>query len=121
MLSKTLKNIVQYFNAKLAQNYGMAGIIIYAIVKLILAKIREIYPGGIYKSTPTIFEKSEEIHVFALPKDLYYPYFACYDFESFFDHNNLPKKVKCCRLGPAIDPLVLPPLLTYLGMKRRSV
>ena len=55
------------------------------------AKVREIYSGGIYTSTPTIFEKLEEINVFVPPKDRFYPYFACYDFESFFDHNNLPK------------------------------
>ena len=59
--------------------------------KTCTAEVREIYPGWIYKSTPTIFEKLEEIIVFVSPKDRYYPYFACNDFESFFDHNNLPK------------------------------
>ena len=58
------------------------------------AGVRESCSGGIYKATPTIFQKLEEINVFVPQKDRYYPFFACYNFESFFDCNNLPKNSK---------------------------
>lgn len=43
--------------------------------------INRVYPGGYYKSTPTIFEalNSHQINI----DRMYYPFFATYDFESY--------------------------------------
>ena len=57
------------------------------------AKVKKVYPGGVYTPPKTIFEKIEEegIHV---PEELKYStYFATYDIEVYFpSSHNLPEK-----------------------------
>ena len=54
------------------------------------SKVRETFPGGVYRNPPTLFERLEEIGIRVLPEDIHYPFFACFDFEAFFSKENLP-------------------------------
>ena len=47
-------------------------------------KVRETFPGGVYRNPPTLFERLEEIGIRVPPEDRHYPFFACFDFEAFF-------------------------------------
>ena len=59
--------------------------------KACTAGVCKLYPGGIYKATPTIFQNWMKL-MFLFPKKIVFTlFFACYNFESFFDCNNLPK------------------------------
>ena len=44
-----------------------------------------------FKCKETIFEKLAMIGIIVPLKDRYFPYFACFDFECYFDTANLPK------------------------------
>ena len=52
---------------------------------------RQTYPGSVFKCEETIFEKLVMIGIIVPLKDRYFPYFACFDFECYFDTANLPK------------------------------
>ena len=49
-----------------------------------------LFPGGIHKTPPTIFEKLEEIVICVPANKRFFPYFSCYDFEAYFSQENLP-------------------------------
>ena len=51
---------------------------------------KKVYPGGIFTQKPTIFNKLEKIGICIPKTDRMFPFFACYDFESFFTKNDLP-------------------------------
>ena len=47
--------------------------------------VRYIFPGGAYKTPPTIFQQLEEIGVVVPDQDRHFPYFATFDFECILD------------------------------------
>ena len=52
--------------------------------------VRRIYPGGVYHSTPSVFERLDDENI-RVPESLrYYPYRATFDFECWFDTERLP-------------------------------
>ena len=52
--------------------------------------VRRIYPGGVYHSTPSVFERLDDENT-RFPESLrYYPYRATFDFECYFDTKQLP-------------------------------
>ena len=55
------------------------------------ATVRESSPGGIYKNTPSIFEKLEDIGISVSQNIRHYPFYACFDFECYFSSESLPK------------------------------
>jgi len=56
-----------------------------------IASVHEIYPGGVYRTTQTIFEKLESIGIDISLNDKHYPYYACFDFECYFSQEHLPQ------------------------------
>ena len=52
------------------------------------------YPGGIFKAKETIFEKLAMIGINISPNDHHFPYYACFDFESLFDKQNLQQNAQ---------------------------
>ena len=61
----------------------------YRHTKSCTTTVREVFPGGIHKNPPTIFEKLEEIGIVVLHCDRHFPYFACYDFEAYFSKSKI--------------------------------
>jgi len=53
--------------------------------------VHEIFPGGVYRNSQTIYEKLESIGVNIPFNDRHYPYYACFDFECYFSQEHLPK------------------------------
>ena len=52
--------------------------------------VRRVYPGGVYYSTPSVFERLDGENI-RVPESLrYYPYRATFDFECWFDTARLP-------------------------------
>ena len=52
--------------------------------------VSRIYPGGVYYSTPSVFERLDDENI-RVPESLrYYPYRATFDFECYFDTARLP-------------------------------
>ena len=52
--------------------------------------VRRVYPGGVYHSTPSVFERLDDENI-RVPESLrYYPYRATFDFECWFDTARLP-------------------------------
>ena len=51
--------------------------------------VREVFPGGIHRNPPTIFEKLEEIGIVVPRCDRHFPFFACYDFEAYFSKSKI--------------------------------
>ena len=52
--------------------------------------VRQVYPGGVYHSTPSVFERLDDENI-QVPESLrYYPYRATFDFECWFDTAQLP-------------------------------
>ena len=47
--------------------------------------------GGVYHNSYTIFEKLEQIGIQVPKQDRFYPYYACYDFEAYLYHDQLPE------------------------------
>ena len=66
----------------------------YRHTKTCTNSIREIYPGGVYKNPTSIFERLEEIGIVVPKTDRHYPFYACFDFESYFSKDDLPKNRK---------------------------
>ena len=53
--------------------------------------VRRVYPGGVYHSTPSIFERLDDENIGPVPESLrYYPYRATFDFECYLDTTQLP-------------------------------
>ena len=55
---------------------------------------RQTYPGGIFKAKESIFEKLAMIGINIPPNNRHFPYYACFDFESLFDKQNLPQNAQ---------------------------
>ena len=52
--------------------------------------VRRVYPGGVYHSTPSVFERLDDENI-RVPESLrYYPYRATFDFECWLDTARLP-------------------------------
>ena len=52
--------------------------------------IRRVYKGGVYHPTPSVFQRLEDEGIHVVDDLRYYPYRTTFDFECFFDGNNLP-------------------------------
>ena len=52
--------------------------------------VRRVYPGGVYHSTPSIFERLDDENIRVSESLRYYPYRATFDFECYFDTAQLP-------------------------------
>ena len=54
------------------------------------AGVRRIYGGGVYHTTPSVFQRLDDEGITVLDTLRFYPYRATFDFECFFDRENLP-------------------------------
>ena len=54
------------------------------------AGVNRIYKGGVYHTTPSIFQRLDDEGIVVEKTLRYYPYRATFDFECFFTGNNLP-------------------------------
>ena len=53
--------------------------------------IRRVYnTGGVYRTTPSVFQRLEDEGIHVVDVLIFYPYRATFDFECFFDGDNLP-------------------------------
>ena len=52
--------------------------------------IRRVYKGGVYHPTPSVFQRLEDEGIHIVDVLRFYPYRATFDFECFFDGENLP-------------------------------
>ena len=52
--------------------------------------IRRVYKGGVYHPTPSVFQRLEDEGIHVVDVLRCYPYRATFDFECFFDGDNLP-------------------------------
>ena len=52
--------------------------------------MRRVYPGGIYHSIPSEFERLDDENIRVFESMRYYPYRATFDFECWFDTEQLP-------------------------------
>ena len=52
--------------------------------------IRRVYKGGVYHPTPSVFQRLEDEGIHVIDVLRFYPYRATFDFECFFDGDNLP-------------------------------
>ena len=52
--------------------------------------VRRVYPGGVYHSTPSVFERLDDENIRVSESLRYYPYRATFDFECSFDTTQLP-------------------------------
>ena len=62
----------------------------YRHIKTCKTRVRDLFPWGINKNPPIIFEKLELIGICVPANERIFPYFACYDFEAYFSQENLP-------------------------------
>ena len=54
------------------------------------AGVRHIYNGGVYHTTPSVFQRLDDEGINVADTLRFYPYRATFDFECFFDGENLP-------------------------------
>ena len=52
--------------------------------------VHRVYPGGVYYSTPSVFECLDDENIRVAESLRYYPYRATFDFECWFDTEQLP-------------------------------
>ena len=52
--------------------------------------VRRIYKGGVYHPTPSVFQRLDDEGIHIIGSLRYYPYRATFDFDCFFDRENLP-------------------------------
>ena len=52
--------------------------------------MRRVYPGGVFHSTPSVFERMDDENIRVAESLRYYPYRATFDFECWFDTEQLP-------------------------------
>ena len=52
--------------------------------------VRRVYPGGVYHSTPSVLECLDDENIRVSESLRYYPYRATFDFECWFDTEQLP-------------------------------
>ncbi|RLJ22871.1 hypothetical protein DJ031_00075, partial [bacterium endosymbiont of Escarpia laminata] len=59
--------------------------------------VRHVFPGGVYRPTPSVFQQLDDEGI-CVPDHLrYYPYKATFDFECYFDDSDLPADSPKCR------------------------
>ena len=63
----------------------------YRHTKTCFTTVHESFPRGVYHNSCTIFEKLEQIGIQVPKQDRFYPFYACYDFEAYLYHNQLPE------------------------------
>ena len=51
---------------------------------------RRVYPGGVYHSTPSVFERLDDENIRVAESLRYYPYRTTFDFECWFETEQLP-------------------------------
>ena len=54
------------------------------------AGVRRVYGGGVYHTTPSVFQRLDDEGITVADTLRFYPYRATFDFECFFDEENLP-------------------------------
>ena len=54
------------------------------------AGVRHTYNGGVYHTTPSVFQRLDDEVINVADTLRFYPYRATFDFECFFDGDNLP-------------------------------
>ena len=54
------------------------------------AGVRRVYGGGVYHTTPSVFQRLDDEGITVVGTLRFYPYRATFDFECFFDGENLP-------------------------------
>ena len=54
------------------------------------AGVRHVYNGGVYHTTPSVFQRLDDEGINVADTLRFYPYRATFDFECFFDGENLP-------------------------------
>ena len=54
------------------------------------AGVRRVYGGGVYHTTPSVFQRLDDEGITVVDTLRFYPYRATFDFECFFDRDNLP-------------------------------
>ena len=54
------------------------------------AGVRHVYNGGVYHPPPSVFERLDDEGIVVEKMLRYYPYRATFDFESYFDRDNVP-------------------------------
>ena len=52
--------------------------------------VRRVYNGGVYHTTPSVFQRLDDEVITVVDRLRFYPYRATYDFECFFNRENLP-------------------------------
>ena len=52
--------------------------------------VHRVYPGGVYHSTPSLFERLDDENIRVAESLRYYPYRATFDFECWFDTEQIP-------------------------------
>ena len=52
--------------------------------------VHRVYPGGVYHSTPSLFERLDDENIRVAESLRYYPYRGTFDFECWFDTEQLP-------------------------------
>ena len=52
--------------------------------------VRRVYPGGVYHSTPSVFERLDDENIRVAESLRYYPYRATFNLECWFDTEQLP-------------------------------
>ena len=52
--------------------------------------VHRVYPDGVYHSTPSVFERLDDENIRVAESLRYYPYRATFDFECWFDTEQLP-------------------------------
>ena len=54
------------------------------------AGVRHVYKGGVYHTTPSVFQRLDDEGITVAETLRFYPYRATFDFECFFDGEDLP-------------------------------
>ena len=67
--------------------------------------IRRVHKGGVYHTTPSIFQRLDDEGIVVEKTLRYYPYRATFDFECFFTGNNLPANTKTLQWSARHVPL----------------
>ena len=69
------------------------------------AGINRVYKGGVYRPSPSIFQRLDDEGIVVEKTLRYYPYRATFDFECFFTGNNLPADTKTLQWSARHVPL----------------
>ena len=67
--------------------------------------VRRVYKGGVYRPPSSIFERLDDEGIIVEDVLRYYPYRATFDFECYFDRNNLPANTNTLQWSARHVPL----------------